>query len=758
MWLTTVMRPTQLILRFIGFAAAAQACSGAPADDYTLSRAGYDSRGRIAATVHGDPGYYYILLRGPQPNECTFPAAMAMGTAGEMRLYDNLQAQRRAFFKVKCVPVTAPLDTDGDGTSDLAEMQSPDGNPLNPARTIASTDGAIIVKTQEAFYAMSHRDNFPGAANVREVKFLIMGANTVRPQLYLLNVNRHEYHYYFAQEVLGYTGGVTAFNNETYFTNTTRKQIAGSLVVHEAWQPTQGGKAGVVTMEFWPSDPVSYPFVQMAYDLVSRALPFLDVRLAYHAASQTQRTLYKNELTQFNGARTNRMQVITTEELFGQSTYSLLNPGVGYGLLRVYDGSSPMTARDVIIFRSLPNEITRTAGIISETPQTPLSHVNLKAKQNNTPNAYIKGAISHPRLAPLMGKYVRFEPLPGGFDIREATQAEVNQHLEALRPTRPRIPVRDLTKVNILPLSSLGFLSSGAYGAKTANVAEMRKFLPSAMVPNGYGIPFYFYDEFMKANGFYVVAQSMMADPLFAADAGYRERALENFRDTIEEGTLTPGMETAITTLQNNFVVGTPIRCRSSTNNEDLEGFSGAGLYDSYTHRPDEGHLSNTIRKVWASLWTARAFDERDFYRVDHYVAAMGILVTQNFDDERANGVAVSKNIIDPNWTGYYVNAQAGENLVTNPDPNEIPEEFLIARLLGATRYTMQYVTFSNLLPEGQTVLTTAQAELLADYLQTIHDRFVNLYPGSTGWAIEVEWKITSTGQFVFKQARPWVE
>ena len=33
---------------------------------------------------------------------------------------------------------------------------------------------------------------------------------------------------------------------------------------------------------------------------------------------------------------------------------------------------------------------------------------------------------------------------------------------------------------------------------------------------------------------------------------------------------------------------GQSLRYRSSTNNEDLPGFSGAGLYDSKTQDPDE--------------------------------------------------------------------------------------------------------------------------------------------------------------------------
>jgi hypothetical protein len=123
-----------------------------------------------------------------------------------------------------------------------------------------------------------------------------------------------------------------------------------------------------------------------------------------------------------------------------------------------------------------------------------------------------------------------------------------------------------------------------------------------------------------------------------------------------------------------------------------------------------------------------------------------------------ANGVAVSKNLIDPNWTGYYVNCQAGESLITNPDSSSVPEEFLIAQLLGTTRYTIQYVTFSNLVPEGQKVLTTAQAELLADRLRDIHLRFRPLYGNPAAFAMEIEFKIRADGSLFIKQARPWVD
>ena len=548
----------------------------------------------------------------------------------------------------------------------------------------------------------------------------------------------------------------TIFDADTYFSTARRKNLAGSLLAHDSYVAADG-RSGVITMEFWPSDPVTFQFVEMAYHLISGALPFIDNQLAYHPASETQRALFEREGDQYDNSF---VRSIHTRELFGNVTYTAMNLGFGFGLLRVANAGDTLSARDVVIFRSLPNDLTHVAGILTEIPQTPLSHVNLKAIQNNTPNAYVKDASTTPEVAALIGKYVRYEVTSDGFTLREASQAEVDEHLESLRPEEPQFPERDLSQTAIKDLDVLELADSNSYGAKSANLAELRKILPDEMTPSGFAVPFYFYDEFMKANGFYDQAAAMIEDETFKSDPAVREKQLEEFRKTVKDGTAPQWMLDAIQDLHDQFPEGTNLRCRSSTNNEDLENFNGAGLYESYTHRVDEGHLIKSMRQVWAGLWTYRAFEERDFYRIDHFTAAMGVLVHPNFDDEQANGVAVTRNLVSPAWPGFYVNVQVGEDLVTNPEDESVPEEFLIAQLNPDdwSAYEIQYVRYSNRVEEGQTVLTEEQARELAEKLELVRWRFRLLYSHIPDFAAEVEFKITKEGQLVIKQVRPWVD
>ncbi|MYE97765.1 MAG: hypothetical protein F4X28_10565, partial [Acidimicrobiaceae bacterium] len=314
-------------------------------------------------------------------------------------------------------------------------------------------------------------------------------------------------------------------------------------------------------------------------------------------------------------------------------------------------------------------------------------------------------------------------------------------------------------------------------------MAELSKLsLPAGTVPTGFAVPFYFYDEFMKNAGLAeetlfgkkkwpaadkftlpagtklsAVVTQMLAHPRFQADYDVQEEMLDDLRDAIKDADSPDWIIKALEAMHATYPDGQSLRYRSSTNNEDLPAFNGAGLYDSKTQDSDEtadDGIDKSIKAVWASLWNFRAFLEREYYRVDHTTTAMGVLVHPNYSDELANGVAVSTDPIRFLDGMYYVNTQVGEDLVTNPEPNSLPEELL----LDAEGKPI-VLSRSSLAKQGQLLMSDAQMLQLRNNLKTIHDRFKTLYNVEDGddFAIEIEFKITAGNKLAIKQARPWV-
>ena len=651
-------------------------------------------------------------------------------------------------------PTTPPVDPQPPVDEQPPVVDPPPFDP--PGIDLPIELGARLVPDRATFETLARSDDVPGQLGAEEMKILVIGVDTDAPALYFLNSKAFQYHYDFATRALGIDMELGAFNAVTYFRD-DRSNLAGTIIANDRFE--SGGEQGLYALEFWPTDPVRTKHVALAYELVTQAMPFAARQIAYHPAGDTQEALFAQD----EGAlRKAGVRTILTSELFANVTYVALNLGEGYGVLSAIDpaASRPPTIRDVALFTSLPNDLGHVAGVISATPQTPLSHINLKAKQNDTPNAYVRGAATDPRITPLVGKVVRYAVTPDDFELHEATPEQVEAWLARIRPAQSQSPPRDLTASEIRDLDELGHGDALRVGAKAANVAELRKMLPAGTVPDGYAIPFSFYDAFMTAGGFYDAARAIIADPELATDAGKRDAALDKLRKQIKKAELPADLARKIGELQAKFPAGLGIRCRSSTNNEDLVGFNGAGLYDSFTHRPDEGDLAKTVKQVWASLWNLRAFDEREFHRIDHLSAAMGVLCHPNFDDEVANGVAVTKNPFDPNWVGFYVNVQVGESLVTNPDPDATPDELLVSAIGPNGEYETQYIRRSTLTAGDESVMTDEQIGRLTGAMEIIQRRFKVIYKArrNPAFAMDIEFKIDVAGELVVKQARPWVD
>ena len=690
-----------------------------------------------------------------------------------MALTEPLRAGRSGAYRVATHRRDAPADTDGDGIDDLAELaraRKAFRAPLNPGTVTALSGdetarpdaGALAIPDLATFQAIS-QDGWinAGEYDLEYVEHLNFILDTPGEQVYFANQNQLSLHLQLAR-----WAGV----GRSYHTFATAANPPSEL----AFYPHMKSPAGTAGTFVWGSyDSYDLADVARFHALIAANMPFLDNNLVYvkKHLNKSSSAWFRKDKAKFEASR---VPAMPAEDLIGNLVFAALNPAVGFGLLRVLGPGDRPTFRDVAVLRVLPNSMPPVAGVISLMPQTPLSHVNLRAVQDGVPNAWIDSALEDETIAPLLGRYVRFEvkagETPSGgnpdlsdprlratYTIREATETEVAAHHAARRPALAQVPSRDLTVTTYKDLDDIAFADADAFGVKAANIAAMRDFgFAEGTVPDGYALPLYFYDTFMTHNGFYDDVDALLADADFVADIATRDAELKKLRRRIRNGAVPDLMATELAALQALFPEGTSIRCRSSTNSEDLPGFSGAGLYDSYTHHPTEGHLSKSVKQVFASLWNLRAFEERTFHRVDHKAAAMGVLLHPNYSDERVNGVAVSDDPFHGSEDSFYVNAQVGEDLVTNPSPAAMPEELLLG---NGEEFSTTLLRRSSLVDDGERVLSETHVATLQAALRTIHSRFRTLYAvaDDAEFAMEIEFKVTAADAFAVKQARPWV-
>jgi hypothetical protein len=204
------------------------------------------------------------------------------------------------------------------------------------------------------------------------------------------------------------------------------------------------------------------------------------------------------------------------------------------------------------------------------------------------------------------------------------------------------------------------------------------------------------------------------------------------------------------------------LRFRSSSNTEDLPGFNGAGLYESVAAEigDSERPIDGALRAVWASLWNTRAYDEREFGRIDQSQVAMGVLVHPSFKSERANVIAISRNVLDPTRADiHYMNAQQGEASVANPAPGVTTEQLIHHWRAVPNTPVIEYQAKSSL-TNGADVLTLDDVLMISCRLNAVHEYFQwKLDPQyeNRWFAVDVEIKLVGPDrEVVFKQARPY--
>lgn len=582
--------------------------------------------------------------------------------------------------------------------------------------------------------------------------------------LYFQNTQAFEIHYRFVSTHLSGNGlpvvpDLGTFNSTEYF-SPERRFVLGAATYYalpDRW-----------VLELSPYDTASVEMIERLFAQVKQQ-SYFGPELAFHPTSEAQEAL---ELS-------SDIPVVTTEELYDGIDYQPLSLGTAVGTLHFTTVAnlanreyySPYT---ILVLDSAPNDLSVVQGTITEEFQTPLSHINVLAHTRHSPNMGLRGARTNAELLAFDGQLVKLTTTAQAWSVEAISAEDAQVFWDTHAPPAVTLPAIDLTVTAITNIEDatpdpvgaetlLGNLKKAIplYGGKASHYSVLVK-TPGVPIRKAFVVPMFFYDQFMRDNGFYARIDALLADPVFATDAATRDAALQQLRADIIAAPFDAAFSTELDAKVHSDVAwsaATKLKFRSSSNSEDLEGFPCAGCYDSFAGKTAEiADMLEAIKRVYASAWELRTFDLRSFYRVDHTSLGISILCHEFFDDEDANGVAITGNPFDASGLdpAFYVNVQKGGDVeVVAPPPGVTSDQFLY--YFTQPNQPISYIAHSSLILPGTTVLTPAQAFELGSALSLIQERLSPAYgpsAGNTGWyALEVDFKFTDEG-LVVKQAR----
>jgi hypothetical protein len=431
-------------------------------------------------------------------------------------------------------------------------------------------------------------------------------------------------------------------------------------------------------------------------------------------------------------------------------------------------------------------------------PSTPSSHVAVLAGDWGIPFVF----LSQPELVDaaqaLVGRdvIVRATPLSPRFfdgthvdpatcqvrlvDVTDALDDAVAEHLRDLK----RAP-----DLNLRP-----FVLSGAYsaevetatpddivriGGKAANYGFLRRAIPqNARI--GIAFTFDLWSDYLDQpiDGGATLRERIAT--LLAPFSSYPPAdfdalfgALGDVRDLIDdEADFTPAQKTAIIAALQRFNPDRLIRFRSSTNVEDSDVFTGAGLYESESgcladdlddddegpsrcdaSRENERGVFRALRKVYQSFYNDNAYLERLRHRVDESTVGMAVLVNHTFTDdtELANGVATLR-ATSPTSATVSIVSQPGAFSVTNPEGDGLPE--VVEVFVFGDTVIPSLRQGAERLPLGATVLDMpSEYAQLTNLLVAVGHAFGEFH-GESEYNIEFEYKKITGEGLDLKQVR----
>ncbi len=587
--------------------------------------------------------------------------------------------------------------------------------------------------------------SLPLSAKYGNVSSLKVVYDNDTKKIYFLNSRFYKYHYEFCQQILLDESTLYDFNESNYSSDSNKRYLLANINYYASQSK--------FALEFAPSDNSTVQQIEKLLKLIENHSFIKD---------QLNLLLSNKRLEDLKESFAKNISIILPSEIYKNLNYQAISCYKTTGTLRfitnIQQLDSSDFSNDILVIDEIPNFLPLARGIIVTNFQTPLSHVSLLGQNRKIPICACKNIFSSSELKKYANKIVQFNVSIDTFSF------QLIDHLQPINQKKPIILKSDIIQKQLIDVEQLNKNSSIIVGNKAANFGVLNKISKTAKfkVPEAtFAIPFYYYNQHIIASHLNEKINNLLNDSTTLKSPDLLKKALKEIQDSIVRFPVNQDLVKLIKNKLNENPNFTLFRFRSSTNAEDANGFSGAGLYDSKTIdlNSKDKTIENALQKVWASLWSYEAFMERAYFGINQREVYMGILVHRAFPHEAVNGVAITKNIYRDNYIGFVINAQKGDESVVDPQPGIICDQFVCFPDSDSDFYahSIDIITYSNL-NNGELVMTPEEIRNLANQLEIIKRHFafsLKVFGNYSKFGLDIEFKLDEvTRQLYIKQVR----
>jgi phosphoenolpyruvate synthase/pyruvate phosphate dikinase len=613
-------------------------------------------------------------------------------------------------------------------------------------------------------------------------------------KIHFINTHSCQFHSdYIAENLLGLTPEALEREidkyNRIFYSDPDRRFYLGIIALHTR-NDRRFFSLETVEIDNMNLEMLSY-FYSVVRDNLDPSLPLL-----LKPANHLQET-FLNEIDPTALPR------ILSHELFASAEFVCLNPGKTLGRIRVFEnereyrqGRGTIEWFDILVMNKVPDDIPRVSGIINAEHTTPLSHTNVLASGWQIPNSIQLGILGKIQELDLDGKWVEYAVASDGSEIfLEETQRP--EGIEQKKPswTSVRIVLEEpeTTLTRIMNLKNLRMSDRFKFGTKAANLGELHHILDkgsdrltafyrvsrpprahllpyladflgksetsdlnlaanaflrkSIQVPRGIALPFSVQQEFLESSP---KIQQGIGKLKMALELGARQ--VDAVCITLQQLIRSTRMPDRIrnyidSEIAKNLAGVSSFVIRSSSNAEDLDQFSAAGIYESINHVTTADNIFESIKKVWASLLSARSVRLRQEVGISLDDCYMGVIIQEEVKAEMGGVLVTTNPMSQSDFRNVYLNvSKTSVNKVV--EGTELPYQYLFNTVEGGGRTLSLGNATTDL---DQQEKATLQKLTFAGRLLQSH--FSPDYTFSA--PVDIEW-VAGRGEISILQLRPY--